>query len=170
MLRSTDMLKGVHKTCQRKTSAPLPLTEAQLKSIFKRFDTNGDGRLSKQELRDAFASLGSYLPGWRAGRGLYQANGNGDGYVSDDELDDLVKYALKCGYTKYNPASRKRPEYQDQLLNAGELKRAFSQLDKPQISSFRVNQTLRKVDRYGDKCIDSNELPDLVKFASSILP
>ncbi|XVF64039.1 hypothetical protein PTKIN_Ptkin09bG0135200 [Pterospermum kingtungense] len=83
--------KGVHRTCQRKMCDPLPLTEAQLRSIFKLSDSNRDGRLS----------LGSHLPGWRAGRGLSQADGNGDGYVSDEELDHLVKYALKCGYTKY---------------------------------------------------------------------
>ncbi|XVE55914.1 hypothetical protein DITRI_Ditri03aG0195300 [Diplodiscus trichospermus] len=98
MLRSADLPKGVYRTCHRKR-APVPYTKAQLKSIFKRFDTNKDGRLSKQELRNAFASLGSYLPGWRAVRGLHQADCDGDGYVSEDELDDLVKYALKCGYT-----------------------------------------------------------------------
>lgn len=81
----------------------MTLSEAQLKSIFNRCDNNGDGRLSKQELRNAFAGLGSHLPGWRAGRGLNHADGNGDGYVSDEELDDLVKYAFKCGYTKYIP-------------------------------------------------------------------
>ncbi|WRX30613.1 hypothetical protein QQP08_023100 [Theobroma cacao] len=58
---------------------------------------------------------------------------------------------------------------EDHLLNAGELKRAFSQLDEPQLSSFRVNQALRKVDRNGDKSVDSKELPDLAKFTSSIL-
>ncbi|KAK6256601.1 hypothetical protein QUC31_000060 [Theobroma cacao] len=75
------------------------LTGTELRSIFKSFDYNQDGRLSKQELRKAFASLGSHLPGWRAGRGLHHADANRDGYVSDDELDDLVEYALECGYT-----------------------------------------------------------------------
>ncbi|XVE55915.1 hypothetical protein DITRI_Ditri03aG0195400 [Diplodiscus trichospermus] len=95
MLRFANLPEGVHKTCQRKTGAPLPLIGAQLKSIFKRFDIDRDGRLSKQELRKAFASLGSYLPGWRVVRGLHQADCDGNGYVSDDKLDDLVEYAMK---------------------------------------------------------------------------
>ncbi|KAB2023428.1 hypothetical protein ES319_D06G018900v1 [Gossypium barbadense] len=91
--------KCIPSTCRRKTPGPVPITEAQLKAAFKSFDVNKDGRLSKEELRDAFASLGAYIPRWRATRGLSVADGNGDGYVSDDELDDLVKYAMKYGYT-----------------------------------------------------------------------
>lgn len=91
--------KSIPSTCQRKAPGPVPITEAQLKATFKSFDGNKDGRLSKEELRNAFASLGAYIPRWRARRGLSLADGNRDGYVSDDELDDLVKYAMKYGYT-----------------------------------------------------------------------
>lgn len=76
----------------------VPLTETQLKSIFRRFDIDGDGLLSKQELRNAFYHLGSQLPGWRADRALHHADSNGDGYVNEDELEEVVKYALKQGY------------------------------------------------------------------------
>lgn len=99
MLRFKDTPKNLPAStcrCLRK-GGPMPVTE--LKAIFKRFDTYKDGRLSKQELRNAFASLGSHLPGWRAGRGLKQADGNRDGYVSDKELEVLLQYVLKCGYT-----------------------------------------------------------------------
>ena len=79
---------------------PVAYTEAQLKGLFRRCDTGGDGRLSKQELKMAFSSLGSAAPRWRAFRALRHADGNKDGYINLDlELDNLVKYALKHGYT-----------------------------------------------------------------------
>ncbi|XVF39952.1 hypothetical protein PTKIN_Ptkin01aG0074100 [Pterospermum kingtungense] len=88
MVFSADLPKGVHMTSQRKKGVPSLLTKAQLKSIiFKSFDITTE-----------------HLPRFlstkvQAGRGLSHADGNGDGYVSDDELDDLVKYALQLGYS-----------------------------------------------------------------------
>lgn len=73
-------------------------TEEQLKGMFWRFDKNQDGHLSKQELKAAFKNLGAIFPGFRADRGLRHADHNGDGYISEDEVDELVKYAIKQGY------------------------------------------------------------------------
>ncbi|XP_021284265.1 calmodulin-like protein 3 [Herrania umbratica] len=173
MFCSSTISKDIPPKCRRKTT-PMLLTGTELKSIFKSFDSNLDGRLSKQELRKAFASLGSHIPSWRAGRGLHHADANRDGYISDDELDDLVEYALECAMKRKNEKQilqvfQGSDLNEDHLLNARELTRAFSQLDKPQLSSLRVNQALRKAIRNGDKSIDSNELPDLAKFTSSIL-
>jgi Ca2+-binding EF-hand superfamily protein len=93
--------KNVANSCSKTTvkTVPMPYTEAQLMVIFRRFDTNGDGHLSRQELRNAFCSLGSSAPGWRAFRALCHADRNGDGKISEAELDYLVRYALKHGYT-----------------------------------------------------------------------
>ncbi|KAL5777800.1 hypothetical protein ACOSP7_010726 [Xanthoceras sorbifolium] len=76
----------------------IPLTEEQWKVWLRGFDTNGDGRLSKEELKNALESLGSSFPTWRSWRALYHADENGDGYISDNELDGLVKYLIKRGY------------------------------------------------------------------------
>jgi Ca2+-binding EF-hand superfamily protein len=84
-----------------RTSVPkkIPPTEEVLRDIFKKYDANGDGRLSKAELTDAFRHLGSRMPGWRASRGIHHADVNGDGFVSEEELSELVKYAKKHGYS-----------------------------------------------------------------------
>ncbi|KAK1550406.1 hypothetical protein Q3G72_018436 [Acer saccharum] len=95
-------LKGIDKWCGRTSgrTSIKALTEEQLKLLFMRFDTDGDRRLSKQELKDAFNSLGSRFSAWRAWRVLCHADANGDGYISDQELDGLVKYCVKHGYAK----------------------------------------------------------------------
>ncbi|EOY14494.1 Calcium-binding EF-hand family protein, putative [Theobroma cacao] len=79
-------------------SLNLTLNEGQLKAIFKEHDTDGDGCLSKEELSKAFQKLGSRYPGWRVRRALHHADTNGDGSIGIDELDELVKYAVKLGY------------------------------------------------------------------------
>ncbi|KAI9201716.1 hypothetical protein LWI28_028046 [Acer negundo] len=93
---------GIDKGCGRtlgRTSIKA-LTEEQLKLLFMWFDTDEDRRLSKQELKDAFNSLGSRFSAWRAWRVLCHANANGDGCISEQELDGLVKYCVKHGYAK----------------------------------------------------------------------
>lgn len=80
-------------------SVSAKLTENQIKETFKKADVNRDGLLSKRELKNAFDSLGSKWPGFRAGRGLSLADANNDGYISEEELKETVKYALQIGYT-----------------------------------------------------------------------
>lgn len=102
--------KGIPKDCCRtlvptsdnKKNAKVSLNESvneeQLMAWLRRYDTDGDGRLTKQELQDAFKSLGSTFPAWRAWRALRHADANGDGCINEDELRELVKYVIKRGY------------------------------------------------------------------------
>ncbi|KAK6938705.1 EF-hand domain [Dillenia turbinata] len=71
--------------------ADFPLSDEQLKFLLKKFDANGDGKLSKQELQDAFKSMGLHFCGWRAKKAVRHADKNGDGYVNEEELNDLVR-------------------------------------------------------------------------------
>ncbi|KAM7514213.1 hypothetical protein LguiA_003796 [Lonicera macranthoides] len=82
-----------------KRRANYDLSEDQLKGLLKRYDTNGDGKLSKEELSVAFRQLGLRFSWWRAGRAIHHADANDDGYISEDELHELVKYAKKWGFT-----------------------------------------------------------------------
>ncbi|XVF60071.1 hypothetical protein PTKIN_Ptkin08bG0013800 [Pterospermum kingtungense] len=92
-----SMIKGSHKV-KTSLSPPNFFSKAQLISVFRRFDSNNDGRLSRQELKNAFSSLGSRFPSYRAFAALHQADKNGDGYISEEEMDELIRYALSCGY------------------------------------------------------------------------
>ncbi|KAB1220359.1 putative calcium-binding protein CML15 [Morella rubra] len=74
-------------------------TEDVLLKIFKKHDVNGNGRLCRAELKEAFKSLGSRCPDWRAGRGLRHADANGDGSIDEGEMKALLKYASEHGFT-----------------------------------------------------------------------
>ncbi|KAG2666374.1 hypothetical protein I3843_15G054200 [Carya illinoinensis] len=83
----------------KERKAEVPYTELQLKGMFKRFDKDKDGYLSLKELIDAFSSIGSSSPLWRAIGALWHVDSDGDARISEAELENLVTYALKHGYT-----------------------------------------------------------------------
>ncbi|CAN6583249.1 unnamed protein product [Malus baccata var. baccata] len=71
----------------------------QVLNLFNSFDKDGDGMLSKEEVKEAFRKLGSHWGGFRARRALRHADANRDGLISTEEINDLANYTLKCGYT-----------------------------------------------------------------------
>ncbi|EEF52414.1 calmodulin 4, putative [Ricinus communis] len=73
---------------------PMPI-DARLKDAFRRFDTNGDGYLSVEELKNAYSTLGMSFPTCRAWRAVYVADENRDGYISEKEFQKLLKAAHK---------------------------------------------------------------------------
>ncbi|CAK9168715.1 unnamed protein product [Ilex paraguariensis] len=96
---STDNTNNMPMCCAwvtRPGSWPLP--DDQLKGLLKRYDINKDGKLSRKELKEAFRSLGLKFSGWRARRALHHADANGDGVISEEEMNELVKYASRWGF------------------------------------------------------------------------
>ncbi|KAF5955634.1 hypothetical protein HYC85_008490 [Camellia sinensis] len=86
-------------SCNEKKSMDKLLNDEELKNIFLKYDKNGDGRLCKEELKNAFRGLHYWIPGFRARQGLHAADVNHDGFVSEDEMGILVKNALNLGFT-----------------------------------------------------------------------
>lgn len=106
---SSSVPKSIDKACPRDASwspaavsrdkyAAVSVTDDQVRGIFNRYDVNKDGRLSKQELKDAFACLGSRMPGVRALLARKHADVDRDGYINQSEFEKLVEYTLKRGY------------------------------------------------------------------------
>ncbi|KAB2614364.1 calcium-binding protein CML10 [Pyrus ussuriensis x Pyrus communis] len=76
----------------------IPWTKEQVMEVFKSFDKDEDGRLSKEELKASFKKLGSLWSSFRAWRALGHADANKDGFISMQEIGELISYALKRGY------------------------------------------------------------------------
>ncbi|GMH13807.1 hypothetical protein Nepgr_015648 [Nepenthes gracilis] len=74
------------------------VTKEQLFKIFRDCDKNNDGRLDKEELKEAFRVLGSWGPSIRAHRAIHHCDNNLDGVIDDQEISLLLSYADQQGY------------------------------------------------------------------------
>ncbi|RWW64182.1 hypothetical protein BHE74_00028595 [Ensete ventricosum] len=71
------------------------MTTEEFKVWLKSFDTNKDGRISRDELRRAIRSIRVRFSGWKSKRGVEYADSNGDGFIDDGEIDNLLEFAQK---------------------------------------------------------------------------
>ncbi|CAK7324897.1 unnamed protein product [Dovyalis caffra] len=63
---------------------------AELERIFKRFDLNGDGKISATELGDCLKTLGSVTVE-EVKRMMAEIDTDGDGFISYEEFLDFAK-------------------------------------------------------------------------------
>lgn len=71
------------------------MTTEELKRWLKKFDVDKDGRISKKELREAVRATGGRFARFKSRLGVRSADANGNGFVDEDELDNLVEFAQK---------------------------------------------------------------------------
>jgi calmodulin len=67
----------------------------EFKEWLKQFDVDGDGRISKGELREAIRRRGGWFTSLRASRAVRCADRDNSGYVDDAEIENLVAFAQK---------------------------------------------------------------------------
>ncbi|XP_010908206.1 probable calcium-binding protein CML15 [Elaeis guineensis] len=86
---------GRSKASSATTSSPTSPTAVaagvtdELERVFKKFDTNGDGKISSSELAAIFQSLGHPVTDEELERMMGEADTDGDGFISFDEFVDL---------------------------------------------------------------------------------
>ncbi|KAI0494837.1 hypothetical protein KFK09_024982 [Dendrobium nobile] len=72
------------------------LTAQEFKEWLKSIDLNGDGLISRKELRDGLRALGMNSTPWKAWRALVHADLNHNKHIDGDkEVEELVNYARK---------------------------------------------------------------------------
>ncbi|KAL5714178.1 hypothetical protein ACHQM5_016173 [Ranunculus cassubicifolius] len=68
----------------------------QFRQWVERIDTDGDGRISKQEFVEAMRGQGLWFKHWRANRAFAHVDKNFNGLVDGDyEIRELLQYAQK---------------------------------------------------------------------------
>lgn len=73
----------------------LELTMEEFKKWLKKFDEDGDGRISAEELREAIHTTGGWFCKWKAKRVLKAVDTNSDGFIDESEMPKLVLFAQK---------------------------------------------------------------------------
>ncbi|KAG2269613.1 hypothetical protein Bca4012_062636 [Brassica carinata] len=106
----------------------------ELEAVFKKFDVNGDGKISSKELGAIMASLGNEVPEEVLEKAITEIDRKGDGYINFEEFVEL---------------NTKGMDQNDVLEN---LKDAFSVYDidgNGAISAEELHEVLRSL---GDEC------------------
>ncbi|XP_028806840.1 probable calcium-binding protein CML23 [Neltuma alba] len=67
----------------------------EFKRWLRRFDSNGDGRISCSELREAVRLSRGRFASWKSKRGVKAADTNRNGFIDDNEFRNLTHFADK---------------------------------------------------------------------------
>ncbi|ONK67249.1 uncharacterized protein A4U43_C06F18180 [Asparagus officinalis] len=72
----------------------MQMTREEFKKWLESMDGDGDGQVSKSELRAALKGLGMHFTRWKTWRAMSRADLNHNKKVdSEQEIDELIKYA-----------------------------------------------------------------------------
>lgn len=69
--------------------------DEQLRKIFKQYDINNKGQLSREALEKVYQYLYLVITGF----GVDHANAKGDEFNKEEGMNELMKHAERLGYT-----------------------------------------------------------------------
>ncbi|KAF7138311.1 hypothetical protein RHSIM_Rhsim07G0228900 [Rhododendron simsii] len=139
--------KGAHVDGKRE------MTLDEFKEWIRGFDKDKDGRLSRDELREAIRATRAWFPGWKAKRGIKAADVNGDGFIDDTEIMVLMEFAQKnLGIRWFSRINR------DELQEAIRSTRAW-------FPNWKAKRGVKAANVNGDGLIDDCEITALMEFA-----
>lgn len=136
------------------TPSPTDTTpEPELVRVFRRFDADGDGRISAAEMRESCGCTAA-----EAEEMVAAADRDGDGFISLDELAALLEDggdqsdALRAAFAEYD-------EDGDGVITAEELRRALRRLglSREETTAERCAEMVAAVDANGDGVISFDE-------------
>ncbi|KAI3439712.1 uncharacterized protein J3R85_004561 [Psidium guajava] len=71
------------------------MTLEEFKRWLKKYDADADGRISKEELQDIIRITGGWFSRWRSRQAVSCVDANGDGFIDDNEISNLLEFAKK---------------------------------------------------------------------------
>jgi calcium-binding protein CML len=136
--------------------SPTRTPEQEMERVFRKFDANGDGRISRAELAALFASVGHAATDDEVTRMMEEADADGDGFISLAEFAALnatdaaaVEEDLRLAFGVFDADG-------SGAISAAELARVLHGLgEKATVSQCR--RMIEGVDKNGDGLISFDE-------------
>ncbi|KAK1550838.1 hypothetical protein Q3G72_025701 [Acer saccharum] len=175
----------------KSTSTTSSNKTVELKRVFAMFDKNGDGFITKQELRESLKNLRLMVTEKEAEEMVVKVDANGDGLIDFDEFRILYKAMIAQDYDDDDSDDRS-VDGGEEVGDGGEedLKDAFDVFDKDKdglisveelglvLSSLGLNEgkklencreMIRKVDMDGDGMVNFVEFKKMMKSGGKLL-
>ncbi|KZV53889.1 hypothetical protein F511_00155 [Dorcoceras hygrometricum] len=134
----------------------IPFTQQQLEKIFNKYDTNGDGKISLQELCHILKCLGSARYEDEARRAMAELDSDGDGFIDFNEFKAFHGRGGWDGNKELREAFDLYDQDKNGQISASELLAVLRSLgDKCSIKDCR--RMIGSVDIDGDGCVNFDE-------------
>ncbi|CAF2123835.1 calmodulin-like protein 5 [Brassica rapa] len=144
---------------------------SELKRVFQTFDKNGDGRITKQELKDSLENLGIYIPDKDLTQMIHNIDTNHDGCVDIDEFESLYRSIVN---EHHNDGETKEEDMKeafnvfdqdgDGFITVEELKSVMSSLGLKQGKTLEgCKKMIMQVDVDGDGRVNYKEFLQMMK-------
>uniref|UniRef100_A0ACD5XGV7 Uncharacterized protein n=1 Tax=Avena sativa TaxID=4498 RepID=A0ACD5XGV7_AVESA len=116
------------------SGSPARTAEEEMELVFRKFDANGDGRISRPELAALFESVGHAATDDELSRMMAEADADGDGFISLDEFA-----AINATVSGDEPAVEE------------DLRHAFKVFDADGSGTISANELARVLRGIGEK-------------------
>jgi Ca2+-binding EF-hand superfamily protein len=183
----TPDTKSSSPVSPRKERSPSPHNKAELKRVFATFDKNGDGFITKEELRESLRNIRIFMTEKEAEEMVAKVDANGDGLIEFDEF--CMLYESMAGEEAGEGGGGGKEEGGGRG-GEEELKEAFDVFDKDRDGLITVEELgvvlcalgmkegkkaedckemITKVDMDGDGMVNFDEFKRMMKGGSLLL-
>ncbi|KVH97610.1 calcium-binding allergen Ole e 8-like [Cynara cardunculus var. scolymus] len=147
-----------------------PTDREEVKGIFNRFDANGDGKISEEELIHVLKALGSDTSPDEVKRIMSEVDTDSDGFISIDEFVGFCKGIAResegDGIDDLREAFKLYDLNNNGLISASELHQILTRLGESYTVDNCANM-IKSADSDGDGCVDFEEFKKMMSKNSS---
>ncbi|OIW08674.1 hypothetical protein TanjilG_03350 [Lupinus angustifolius] len=139
---------------------------SELKRVFQMFDRDGDGRISKKELKDSMEKLGMMIPDKELTQMIEKIDVNGDGWVDMEEFGELYESIMeeRDEEEDMREAFNVFDHNHDGFITVEELRTVLSSLGLKQGRTVEeCKKMIMKVDVDGDGMVNYKEFKQMMK-------
>ena len=143
------------------TEESLVENEYGFQELFKRFDKDNDGKVTREECQEVLESIFGELPKNTILKMVNYADFNSDGTIDYREFGDIMRQRIriKDSFLKEFQMIDKNG---DGKLCPKELKEVINKLGTVKKSDAEIDQIIQNVDEDGDGNLDYNEFLKLI--------